>query len=192
MPEDSKIVSLRPDTTEAPAPKREAPQKQSERLAAIASASEKAGRSQRRPWARWALFALPPLGVTVCSCWYVTGGQVTSIAGVYAQVETLGISTDVSAIVQRVEVTDNRRNDPAQVLYRLDPRLINPPFGVIVTNVPSIALGKYLATPTMATFSGPVTRTAIMSAAGRFFGPTPASNPFATISIDASPTWSSR
>ena len=34
MPDDATIVSPRPDTTEAPAPKREAPQKQSERLVA--------------------------------------------------------------------------------------------------------------------------------------------------------------
>ena len=36
--------------------------------------------------------------------------------------ETVGVSTDVSGIVQGIEVTDNQRVDPGQVLYRLDPR----------------------------------------------------------------------
>ena len=51
---------------------------------------------------------------------------------------------------------------------------------------------KYVGAPTTATFIGPITRTAIMSAGARSLGPIPASNPFATRSIGASSTWSSR
>ena len=70
MPDDATIVSLRSDTVEAPAAKREAPQKQPERPAAMPAASDKAARSPRRPWTRWALFALAPLALS--SAW----GQV--------------------------------------------------------------------------------------------------------------------
>src|SRR3984957_13950680 len=40
----------------------------------------------------------------------------------YVQDDTVGISTDVSGIVQGVEVANNQHVDPGQVLYRLDPR----------------------------------------------------------------------
>ena len=40
MPDDATIVSLRSDTVEAPAAKREAPQKQPERPAAMPAASD--------------------------------------------------------------------------------------------------------------------------------------------------------
>jgi membrane fusion protein (multidrug efflux system) len=71
---------------------------------------------------RWGLFALLPFGLIAGAYWYVTGGQVMSTDDAYVQAETVGVSTDVSGIVQAVEVTDNQRVDPGQVLYRLDPR----------------------------------------------------------------------
>ena len=40
----------------------------------------------------------------------------------YVDAEKVGISTDVSGIVQDVEVTDNEHVTAGQVLYRLDPR----------------------------------------------------------------------
>src|SRR5271155_1982565 len=122
MPDDATIVSLRSDTAEAPAAKREAPQKQPERPAAIASASEKAARPQRRPWTRWALFALLPLALIVGCYWYVTGGQVMSTDDAYVEAETVGISTDVSGIVKDVDVANNQHVEAGQILYRLDPR----------------------------------------------------------------------
>jgi membrane fusion protein (multidrug efflux system) len=39
----------------------------------------------------------------------------------YVNAETVGISTDVSGIVQQI-VTENQRVDTGQVLYRLDTR----------------------------------------------------------------------
>src|SRR5437868_6827474 len=51
---------------------------------------------------------------------------------------------------------------------------------------------KYVGAPTTATFIGPITWTAIISAAARSRVPIPASNPFATISIGASSTLTSR
>ena len=86
--------------------------------------AEKAPRnaSPRRPWLRWALFALLPLALIAGAYWYVTGGQVMSTDDAYVEADTVGISTDVSGIVQEIDVTENQHVDPGQVLYRLDPR----------------------------------------------------------------------
>jgi membrane fusion protein (multidrug efflux system) len=122
MPEDATIVSLRADTADAPAAKREPPQKQPERPAAMPSASEKTARSLRRPWTRWALFALLPLALIVGCYWYVTGGQVMSTDDAYVEADTVGISTDVPGIVKDIDVTNNQHVERGQVLYRLDPQ----------------------------------------------------------------------
>ncbi len=76
----------------------------------------------RRNWLRRGLFALLPLALIVGSYWYVTGGQVMSTDDAYVEAETVGISTDVSGIVNDVAVTDNQHIVAGQVLYRLDPR----------------------------------------------------------------------
>jgi hypothetical protein len=50
---------------------------------------------------------------------------------------------------------------------------------------------SWQAKSTTATFIGPITRAAIMSAAAQSFGPIPASNPFATMSPGAASAWTS-
>ena len=122
MPDDAAIVSLRSDTAEAPAAKREAPQKPPERPGAMPSASEKASRPLRRPWTRWALFVLLPLALIVAGYWYVTGGRVMSTDDAYVEADTVGISTDVPGIVKEIDVTNNQPVEPGQILYRLDPQ----------------------------------------------------------------------
>jgi multidrug resistance efflux pump len=54
--------------------------------------------------------------------WYVTGGQVMSTDDAYVEADKVGVSTDVSGIVQEVDVTENQHVATGQVLYRLDPR----------------------------------------------------------------------
>jgi len=71
---------------------------------------------------RWTLFALLPLALIVGCYWYVAGGQVTSTDDAYVEAEKVGISTDVSGIVQQVDVAENQHVATGQVLYRLDPR----------------------------------------------------------------------
>jgi membrane fusion protein, multidrug efflux system len=83
--------------------------------------SKEKSRSSRRRWVRWALFALLPLVLIGGVYWYVTGGQVMSSDDAYVNAQTVGISTDVSGIVQSVEVMDNEHVAEGQVLYRLDP-----------------------------------------------------------------------
>ena len=64
MPDDATIVALRSEAAEAPTAKREAPQKQPERPAAVLSVPGKPARSSRRPLGRGALFGLLPLALS--------------------------------------------------------------------------------------------------------------------------------
>ena len=86
------------------------------------AATAEATRARRRRLARRALFMLLPLALIGAAYWYVTGGQVMSTDDAYVNAETVGISTDVSGIVQQIDVTENQHVDSGQILYRLDPR----------------------------------------------------------------------
>jgi membrane fusion protein, multidrug efflux system len=83
---------------------------------------DKFRRMKRRDRVRWMLFALLPLVLIIGAIWYVTGGRVMSTDDAYVNAEKVGISTDVSGIVQKVDVKDNQHVDAGQVLYQLDPR----------------------------------------------------------------------
>jgi membrane fusion protein (multidrug efflux system) len=87
-----------------------------------ASGAATVRRLRRRDRIRWALFALLPLALIAGGYFYVTGGQVMSTDDAYVQADRVGISTDVSGIVQEVAVKDNEHVQAGQVLYRLDPR----------------------------------------------------------------------
>ncbi|MGC1777725.1 MAG: HlyD family secretion protein [Xanthobacteraceae bacterium] len=71
---------------------------------------------------RFGLFTLLPIVLLIGGYWYVTGGKVMSTDDAYVDAEKVGISTDVSGIVQDVDVSDNEHVKAGQVLYRLDPR----------------------------------------------------------------------
>ena len=71
---------------------------------------------------RWALFALLPVALLIGLVWYVFGGAVMSTDDAYVNAEKVGISIDVSGIVQEVAVKENEHVEAGQVLYRLDPR----------------------------------------------------------------------
>jgi membrane fusion protein (multidrug efflux system) len=128
MPADATIVSLRSDTAEAPAARRDVPRKQPERPpreqpeqpVERSSEPEKAAQPPRRRWLRRALFALLPLILIVGGYWYVTGGRVMSTDNAYVEADKVGISTDVSGIVKEIEVSNNQHVDEGQVLFRLD------------------------------------------------------------------------
>src|SRR5580658_9227893 len=76
----------------------------------------------RRRSLRWGMFGLLPLALLVGGYFYVSGGQVMTTDDAYVDAEKVGISTDISGIVQNVDVTDNEHVTVGQVLYRLDPR----------------------------------------------------------------------
>ena len=112
-----------------PAPPRaEAPETPRAPIAPVApgqkrsTAADKLRSMRRRDRIRWALFALLPIVLIVGCYWYVTGGKVMSTDDAYVEADKVGISTDVSGIVQDVAVTDNQHVTAGQVLYRLDPR----------------------------------------------------------------------
>jgi membrane fusion protein (multidrug efflux system) len=70
----------------------------------------------------------------------VTGGQVVSTDDAYVQANTVGISTDVSGIVQSVDVTDNQHVSAGQVLYRLDPKQFQIALDNTKANLAQVAL----------------------------------------------------
>src|SRR5712671_5543516 len=138
MPADATIVPIRSDPAEAPAARRDGPRElpaqlprelpdqppreQPERPIEKSSEPKKAPGPSRRPWLRWALFALLPLALLAGAYWYVTGGRVMSTDNAYVEADKVGISTDVSGIVQDVDVSENQHVAAGQVLYRLDSR----------------------------------------------------------------------
>ncbi len=85
------------------------------------SRAKKVRRVDRRRL-RFGLFALLPIVLLIGGYWYVTGGKVMSTDDAYVDAEKVGISTDVSGIVQDVDVSDNENVKAGQLLYRLDPR----------------------------------------------------------------------
>ena len=87
-----------------------------------AATADRPSSSLRTRAIRWTMFALLPVALIAGGFWYVTGGQIMSTDDAYVEADKVGISTDVSGIVQDVDVIDNQRVTEGQVLYRLDPR----------------------------------------------------------------------
>jgi membrane fusion protein, multidrug efflux system len=136
MPADATLLSLRSDTAEMPAARRDAPpqrpeqppgqqpeqpaREQPKRPIERAAEPEKAPQSPRRRWLRWALFALLPLALIASGYWYVSGGRVMSTDDAYVEADKVGISTDISGIVKEIDVKNNQQVKDGQVLFRLD------------------------------------------------------------------------
>ena len=95
---------------------------------------------RRRQRVRGGLFALLPIVLVLGGYFYVTGGQVMSTDDAYVQAERVGISTDVSGIVQDVDVKDNQRVEAGQLLYRLGPRQFQIALDNATANLAQIAL----------------------------------------------------
>jgi membrane fusion protein (multidrug efflux system) len=117
------VVPVRDEAPEGPRPHPVTPIGPADKRAKeLTSARDKVRRLGRRDRIRWGLFALLPAVLLATGYYYVTGGQVMSTDDAYVQAEKVGISTDVSGIVQVVAVKDNQQVEAGQVLYRLDPR----------------------------------------------------------------------
>src|ERR1700722_12690773 len=113
-----KVSELRSEPRELPSI---TPVDPAKRPDAVATGDQKKppARNQR---GRRALFALLPIAAVAGAYWYVTGGQIMSTDDAYVQADKVGISTDVSGIVNDVDVRDNQHVSSEQILYRLDPR----------------------------------------------------------------------
>jgi membrane fusion protein, multidrug efflux system len=120
MPADGVTVSLRRDSAEAPAARRTVPQEEWELPAESSSAPEEP-RSSRRRRLRWTLFLLLPVVLMVGAYFYFEGGAYTSTDDAYIEADKVGLSTDVSGMVEAIEVSDNQHVTAGQVLFRLDP-----------------------------------------------------------------------
>ena len=120
-PADNETVARRPGESPPswPVPATEQPERRPETGGTAAKTS---GSDRRRRLVRRSLFAVLPLLLVVGGYWYVTGGEVMSTTDAYVNADKIGLSTDVSGIVQEVDVTDNQHVSAGQVLYRLDPR----------------------------------------------------------------------
>ena len=70
---------------------------------------------------RKGLFALLPLALLAAGYFYAIGGQEISTDNAYVQADKVAISTDVSGLVEKVEVTENETVSKGQVLFRLRP-----------------------------------------------------------------------
>ncbi len=133
-----------------PAPRDEAPEAPRPPIAPVVpadkrskqrtAATDKLRQLRRRQRIRWVLFALLPLALIAGGYWYFTGGQVMSTDDAYVNAEKVGISTDVSGIVQEVAVKDNEHVTAGQVLYRLDPRQFQIALDNAKANLAQIAL----------------------------------------------------
>ncbi len=117
---DTESVSLRPDASEAPLARRVVVHEEWE-LPAEESPAPKEPRSSRRRRLRWTLFLLLPLALIVGGYFYVEGGAYMSTDDAYIEADKVGLSTDVSGMVQAIEVKDNQHVTAGQVLFRLDP-----------------------------------------------------------------------
>ncbi|MBV8738091.1 MAG: HlyD family secretion protein [Alphaproteobacteria bacterium] len=125
------------DVLEAPAQARGAPERRraptDRRPAPVAPLREQQGPqaerpaaeeqpiSRRRRWLRWALFALLPVVLIVGAYFYFKGGAYMTTDDAYVEADQVGLSTDVSGMVQSVDVKDNQQVTKGQVLFQLDP-----------------------------------------------------------------------
>ena len=108
---------------ETPAQDERATSARSRESASDAVSPDSDGRTQDsslvRRWVRLALFALLPVALLVGAYEYVTGGRTMSTEDAYVEADKVGISTDISGIVARVDVRENQIVKTGDVLFSL-------------------------------------------------------------------------
>jgi membrane fusion protein (multidrug efflux system) len=125
---DQDTIPTRSDLAEEPSSRYDAPRNRPDAPAGAGFAPPKpapARQPRRRPVsrrrvARLAMFMLLPIALVTGGYWYVTGGEVMSTDNAYVDADKVGVSTDVSGIVEEVDVHENQAVEPGQVLFRLD------------------------------------------------------------------------
>ena len=98
----------------------EAPSSSSAPAAAVAAPGGNKVR-RRRSLTRPVLFALLPVALVVGGYYYVNGGQVMSTDNAYIQADMVGVTTDVSGIVDQINVHENEAVKAGDVLFAIDP-----------------------------------------------------------------------
>jgi len=135
-----KPVPARDEAAESPRPPIAPVTPTDKRTRLRTSAADKVRKMRRRDRVRWVLFALLPIALIAGGYWYVTGGQIMSTDDAYVEADKVGISTDVSGIVQDVLIKENQHATAGQVLYRLDPRQFQIALDNAKANLAQVAL----------------------------------------------------
>jgi membrane fusion protein (multidrug efflux system) len=107
VPEQQETVAEAPSSNSAPA------------TAVAAPGGNKVRR--RRSLTRPVLFALLPVALVFGGYYYVNGGQIMSTDNAYVQSDMVGLTTDVSGIVDQINVHENETVKAGQVLFSLRP-----------------------------------------------------------------------
>lgn len=119
MPADGGNIDLKPyartDATELKE------RSTAERSEASRRVVEQRRRERRRQHIRWALYLLLPILLLVAGYFYVTGGQYMTSDDAYVEANVVTVSTDVSGLVQKIDVHDNQPVAAGQPLFNLDP-----------------------------------------------------------------------
>jgi membrane fusion protein (multidrug efflux system) len=111
-PIEDNDVSLREETVG------EAPSSNSAPVTAVAAPDGITTR-RRRSLKRPVLFALLPVALVVGGYYYVNGGQVMSTDNAYIRADMVGLTTDVSGIVDQIDVHENEAVKKGEVLFSL-------------------------------------------------------------------------
>jgi len=111
-PVEEKDVSPREE------PVAEAPSSNSAPATAVAAPGGTQVR-RRRSLTRPVLFTLLPVALVVGGYYYVNGGQIMSTDNAYIQADMVGLTTDVSGIVDQINVHENEAVKKGQVLFSL-------------------------------------------------------------------------
>src|SRR5690348_8387362 len=119
---DRARIERRSDEPRAPEPDVEARDTSRSAAAQKPAQAPRKEAGKRRSLLRPVLFALLPVALVIGAYFYVTGGAVMETDNAYVQAETVGLSTDVSGMVQQVLVTDNQKVSKGDVLFKLDPK----------------------------------------------------------------------
>src|SRR5271154_3347529 len=118
---DTEPASRGGAAAEAPAARPRVPPKKWELPPESSSALEGRPRASRGRRLRWALFLLLPITLIAGAYFYFEGGAYTSTDDAFIEADKVGLSTDVSGMVEAIEVRDNEHDTAGQVLFRLDP-----------------------------------------------------------------------
>ncbi len=76
----------------------------------------------RKHWLRWALFLLLPIVLIVGLYFYMASSRYVSTDDAYVEADQVGLSTDVSGLVKKIDVRENQHVVAGQPLFNLDPQ----------------------------------------------------------------------
>jgi membrane fusion protein (multidrug efflux system) len=76
---------------------------------------------RKRSFTRPVLFTLLPVALLVGGFYYVNGGQIMSTDNAYVETDMVGLTTDVSGIVDQINVHENEHVKAGQTLFSLRP-----------------------------------------------------------------------